>query len=200
MAIERVITEINAADAASINFLKALVVADGGTWRIVPEADGTVSLYATFPKAVSPDLATPSPSDPAFAWMTIARGELGQKEAAGGDDNPRIREYHATTKGGAEPDSVPWCSSFVNFCITKAGLTGANSKASRSWLGWGRKIDTPVAGCVVVLSRGADPAKGHVGFYVGEEGGMVRLLGGNQGDAVTIASHAKSRLLGFRMP
>ena len=51
-----------------------------------------------------------------------------------GHDNPRIRLYHGTTSGGAMPDEVAWCSSFVNFCVEQAGLSGTDSKAARSWL------------------------------------------------------------------
>jgi uncharacterized protein (TIGR02594 family) len=131
--------------------------------------------------------------------MRIARGEIGVAEVAGDGTNPRITEYHATTHGGPEPDSVPWCSSFVNFCITRAGLTGTQSKMARSWMTWGRDATAFVPGCVVVLQRGAAP-KGHVGFCVEAQSGLVKLLGGNQTDAVTIATFDSSRVLARRLP
>ena len=53
-------------------------------------------------------------------------------------------------------------------------------------------------GCVAVLKR-SDPATGQVGFFVGREGGNVRLLGGNQSDAVNVASLAADRVIGKRM-
>jgi lysozyme family protein len=53
---------------------------------------------------------------------------------------------------------------------------------------------------VAVLSRTADPALGHVGFVVGWTDGRLMLLGGNQGDAVTVAAFDRRRLLGLRRP
>jgi uncharacterized protein (TIGR02594 family) len=200
MTIVRVVTELDKTDVGRLNFLKALVEADGGKTKLVPEPDGTVALVATFPAATGPDLAMPVLSSVADTWMQIARKEIGQKEAPGDADNVRIREYHATTQGGAVADSVPWCSSFVNFCITQAGLTGTNKKNARSWAKWGKAVADLVPGCVVVLSRGSDPNLGHVGFFVGHDGPMVRLLGGNQSDAVGIASYDADRIVAKRMP
>jgi hypothetical protein len=44
------------------------------------------------------------------------------------------------------------------------------------------------------------PDDGHVGFLIGEDGDHVFLLGGNQGDAVTVAAFAKARIVGVRWP
>ena len=54
---------------------------------------------------------------------------------------------------------------------------------------------------VVVLWRGArDSPSGHVGLFAGmdHDSGTVRLLGGNQGDAVSIATFPADRVLGVR--
>jgi uncharacterized protein (TIGR02594 family) len=133
--------------------------------------------------------------------MEIADKEIGTKEKLGAADNERVVEYSLTTEGGATPDSVPWCSSFVNFCITQAGLKGTNLKNARSWVTWGHNVTPPAPGCVIVLWRESPTStKGHVGFYVGMEDGRVRLLGGNQGDAVKIASFDADRIIARRMP
>ena len=130
--------------------------------------------------------------------MSVARGELGVAEIPGPASNQRIQAYNATTHGGAETDSVPWCSSFVNFCVEKAGFDGTDSKAARSWLDWGVEAEDFVPGCIVVLKR-EDPPKGHVGFYVGRESGRIRLLGGNQGNKVSVASFDADRVIGRRV-
>ena len=53
-------------------------------------------------------------------------------------------------------------------------------------------------GCIAVFER---KGGGHVGFVVGtDERGRLMVLGGNQGDAVTIAPFDKSRVLGYRYP
>jgi len=131
-------------------------------------------------------------------WYPIALAELDVEEIAGSAHNPRILEYHATTSLRATDDETPWCSSFVNWCVRRAGHNGTDSAAARSWLRWGRPLATPSTGCIVVLSRGSNPASGHVGFYEGETGSHVRVLGGNQSNAVNVSSYPKSRLLGYR--
>lgn len=132
-----------------------------------------------------------------FTWYEVARRELGVKELQGIADNPRIVEYHATTTLRATDDEVPWCSSFVNWCMFKAGYNGTRSAAARSWANWGVKIDKPVKGCVVVLTR---KGGGHVGFFDGEDESNIVLLGGNQDDAVNVRRFRKSRLLCYVMP
>ena len=131
-------------------------------------------------------------------WMAVAEAELaaGVREMR---SNPRIEEYFATTTYGRHPDSEPWCSAFVNFCVTHAGVEGTNSALALSWLDWGTDPGELVPGCIVVLERGT-AGHGHVGFYV--DWIMIirfRLLGGNQGDAVRIASFDKARILGQRV-
>ena len=135
-------------------------------------------------------------------WFDVAKAELGTREIPGPEHNPRVIEYHATTGLSADDDETPWCASFVNWCIEQAGLEGTNSARARSWADWGRAIDTPVPGCVVVLWRGSpDSRKGHVAFYVGPgSGATIRLLGGNQGNAVSVKAYPSNRVLGYRMP
>ncbi len=71
---------------------------------------------------------------------------------------------------------------------------------ARSYLRWGAALDQGRFGAIAVLSRGSDPAAGHVGFLFGETDAHVVLLGGNQGDAVGVAAFPKTRLLGLRWP
>lgn len=221
MPTRRVITDIPPND---VPFVIAMASVDGGT--VVSqeaEPDGEVTLVIEFPDgtaavtggAIAPAAsATASstavagamaaatataPTSAEGAWMTIARKELGQTEVEGEGNNPRIVEYHATTHGGPDADSVPWCSSFVSFCIENACLQGTRSKLARSWMTWGRDAGAFVPGCIVVLQRGAAP-KGHVGFCIGAAGGTVTLLGGNQGNAVSIANFDASRVLARRLP
>ena len=140
----------------------------------------------------------------AFPWFEIAMQELerGVSEVPGSGANPRIVEYlRSTSLGGAmaSSDETPWCSAFVNFCVEKAGFAGTDSAMARSWLNWGRGTHNPATGCIVVFERGAPPS-GHVAFYVSESGGMIKVLGGNQGNKVSIQEYARGRLLGFRVP
>jgi uncharacterized protein (TIGR02594 family) len=105
--------------------------------------------------------------------------------------------------GGIEidPSQTAWCASFVNATLAKTGLDGTGALNARSFLNWGTEITTPQLGDVVVLSRGSDPAKGHVGFFKGfDADGNILILGGNQGDSVSVNAYNKDRLLGYRRP
>ena len=133
-------------------------------------------------------------------WLEIAAGELGIKEIMGLKHQPRILEYHKATSLKASEDETPWCSAFVNWVMLQHGVKGTDSALARSWLAWGVPLDKPYKGCVIILRRGTQPWQGHVGFYLSEEFGVYRVLGGNQGNAVSIKSYNVSDLLGFRGP
>jgi len=130
--------------------------------------------------------------------MHVALDQLGQREIAGEANNPRIVAYHQATRLKATDDETPWCAAFVNWCLEVAGVAGTNSAAARSFEAWGSKVSTPSVGDVVVLSRGTKPWQGHVGFWLGENRDNVMLLGGNQGDAVSVALYEKSRIVSIR--
>lgn len=137
--------------------------------------------------------------DEEFPWMTFAFAELGTKEFNGDADNPRIVQYLNTTslsRSVAAQDETPWCSAFVNWCVESAGIAGTDSAWARNWLHWGKPLSSPRRGCIVVFSRNQ---AGHVGFYLGKQGKNLKVLGGNQGDAVTIASYPAERVLGYRI-
>ena len=134
------------------------------------------------------------------AWYRIAMREMetGVDELKGPEHNPRIIEYHAATSLRATDDETPWCSSFVNWCMMKAGVPRTENARARSWLHWGVSIDEPTLGCVVVFSRPATPTSGHVAFFKERLGERLLVLGGNQSDQVNLASYPMERLLGFR--
>ena len=132
-------------------------------------------------------------------WMKIARGEIGVREVAGSGDNPRIVEYLQSTNLGSpdnKNDETFWCSAFVNWCLEEVPMEGTNSAWARDWLNWGKKISTPVPGCVTVFSRGSG---GHVAFFIERKNGLIYVLGGNQSDCVCIQGYDEGRLLGYRM-
>ncbi|MDQ5942103.1 MAG: hypothetical protein QG572_916, partial [Pseudomonadota bacterium] len=96
-------------------------------------------------------------------------------------------------------DEVPWCAAFVGACLKDAGLPNTGSLLARSYLDYGTKIEDPRVGCIAVFRRGAPPS-GHVAFVTGWGAGHVRVIGGNQGDAVSEANYRESDVLGYRWP
>lgn len=135
-----------------------------------------------------------------FPWMAQAWAELGVAEVPGTATNPRVSVYYRDAGSpDVRDDSVPWCAAFAGACLERAGFRSSRSLAARSYLAWGKAAD-PSPGVICVLSRGSDPAAGHVGFLVGMTDRRVVLLGGNQADAVTVAAFDRARVLGFRLP
>jgi len=134
------------------------------------------------------------------SWLNVALNELGVAELRNGD-NPKIIEYHRTTLLSANNDETPWCSSFVNWVLMKAGLERTKSAAARSWLNYGYAMNNSVPGSIIVLSRNGNPEAGHVGFYYKDlDKNNFYLLGGNQGDKVSIQAFPKNRILAIRWP
>lgn len=154
------------------------------------------------PAARPVDLPVEEPSIGEPKWLKLARAELGVKEAPGEANNPTVLRYYADA-GHPEinADSVAWCSAFVGACLERCGVASSKALNARSYLNWGKPVDKPFPGCVAVFSRG-DPRgwEGHVAFFLEEVGNKVKVLGGNQGDCVSIATYDKSRLLGYRAP
>ena len=121
--------------------------------------------------------------------------------SCGPADDPAIRNlFRDAGHAHVRDDEVAWCAAFVGACLERADVASTRSLAARSYLAWGRKLDEGRLGAIAVLSRGTDAALGHVGFVIGETAGQVLLLGGNQGDRVSVAAYEKSRLLGYRWP
>jgi uncharacterized protein (TIGR02594 family) len=132
-------------------------------------------------------------------WLNLAHKEIGTKEAPGFANNPIVQKYYVDAGAGKLPDSVPWCAAFVGAMLKRAGVSPSGFLMARSYMKWGRGLQTPKRGCVVVLSRGAPPS-GHVGFFLRDNGRSIRVLGGNQSDAVNIRDFPKSKLVGYRWP
>jgi len=134
----------------------------------------------------------------------VAAKELGIHETAGAVATARIVEYAKHTSMAATSDEVPWCSSFANFAVDTAGFAGTHSAAARSWLKWGVALTTPILGCIVVLDRhdDANPSAAHVTIcdHPDISNGVVRCLGGNQGNSVKVSRFSTAKVLGYRSP
>ncbi len=134
-------------------------------------------------------------------WLREAWREFGQAERPGARANPRIV---ALFRDAGHPkvarDEVAWCAAYVGACLERAGIPSTRSLMARSYLSWGERLTEPRVGAVAVFSRGRSVALGHVGFWLGEAGSDVVLLGGNQGNAVSVVRYPRSRLLDLRWP
>lgn len=129
--------------------------------------------------------------------IDIAGRALGLNET---DKKAALQDFMTTGGMNLDPATRAWCADFVNATLSQAGMKGTGSGMARSFLEWGEEVQQPQRGDVAVFSRG-DPNGpfGHVGFFEGyNPDGSIRVLGGNQGDAVSIANYGADQLLGFR--
>ena len=107
---------------------------------------------------------------------------------------------------GVDPKRVQWCAAFVNAVLQESGLPAnydhPTPYMARSFLEWGESVDSPQQGDVVVFPRGNTGWKGHVGFYMDSvvmNGNVYyRILGGNQGNSVSIDLYLAHTALGIR--
>lgn len=133
-------------------------------------------------------------------WMDAAWSHIGVRETKGSAATAQIVGMYA--KAGhdeVKSDEVPWCAAFVGACLSDAGLPNTGSLLARSYLEYGTKLDGPRVGCIAVFKRGAPPS-GHVAFVTGWGDGKIRVIGGNQGDAVSEAGYREADVLGYRWP
>jgi uncharacterized protein (TIGR02594 family) len=134
-------------------------------------------------------------------WLELAWTDLGQTEIEGPKSNPVIAGYFRDAEHPeVESDEVAWCAAFVGAHLQRAGHKPTGSLMARSYLTWGRKLEAPQKGAVCILPRGNDPASGHVGFVVGWTDTTVSLLGGNQGNRVSVQEFQREQVLAYRWP
>jgi uncharacterized protein (TIGR02594 family) len=93
-----------------------------------------------------------------------------------------------------------WCADFMNFILRRSGGTGTHSRAARSFLKYGKKLDSPRVGAIAIMYR-KGPNNGHVGIVRGTDGkGNPIIVSGNSGNQVRISTYPKERVLGYVMP
>lgn len=141
-----------------------------------------------------------------YPWITEAEKLIGIREdtKAGGEAVDQLwRDYKMSGLVG-KAKSIPWCSGFVGGTLTRAGLSVASNTEygkdnSQYWRGYGRKLDKPAYGCIVVFKW--PWGGGHVGYIVGQSHmGSPLVLGGNQDDSVCVKAFRKDHIVAYRWP
>lgn len=132
-------------------------------------------------------------------WLEIARPLVGLHEIKGAEHAPEILDmWRAIKRSGIQDDETPWCAAFAGACLERAGVRSSRFESAASYLKWGVRLNGPAHGCIVVFSR---EGGGHVGFVVGlDPDGRLLVLGGNQGDQVSVKAFPVDRVTGYRWP
>jgi uncharacterized protein (TIGR02594 family) len=121
------------------------------------------------------------PKRPTFGWPALV------KEA---------RKYMGTNPTDRKR---LWCATFMNMVLAKAGYSGTNSDAAKSFAQYGRRVSEPKVGAIAVLTRGKNG--GHVGVVSGiDANGNPIIISGNHGAKVGEAIYPRSRVIAYVMP
>ena len=142
---------------------------------------------------------------PELVHVAIARKYIGLAEVKGAKHKPTIlaltvKAFVATgKKSWINDDETPWCGNFLGGVFAEAELGSKIPKEfyrAKEWENAGTKLSKPAYGCVVTFTRDGG---GHVGIVVGKtKTGMLKVLGGNQSDAVNIADFDPKRVTAYR--
>lgn len=142
-----------------------------------------------------------------LAWVAEARKHIGLKEKINGKSNPTIiawlnqmGTFSSEEKAWWRESSTAWCGLYVGYTLGVSDRFVV-SKWYRA-LAWESpmmtKLSSPAYGCIVTFNR---KGGGHVGFVVGKDRfGNLMVLGGNQGDQVSIIPFAMSRVSAYYWP
>ena len=119
---------------------------------------------------------------------------LGTKEIVGSKHNPVILGWAKELNLSKiyTNDEIPWCGLAIAYACHKAGLSVIDKPLwALSWAKWGNHAIDPMLGDILTFKRNGG---GHVGIYVGEDSECYHVLGGNQGNAMSVSRIQKSRL------
>ena len=132
-------------------------------------------------------------------WFSLAEKFLGVNESDT-DDRKTIAEFHKAA-GASDDYRVPWCASFVTYCLKNTGFKSTGGQWARAYLDIGDELGEPEKHCIMIFERNGMGGDSHVTFWTGKQDlFFYYCLGGNQGDSVSISKYAKAKLLGCRWP
>ena len=143
-----------------------------------------------------------------YQWLALENGprhllkaiELyGTTEVVGIKNNPVIMSWaEELSLKQYNNDDIPWCGLYIGVIMKRAGRQVVKDPLwARNWANFGVASPFPMLGDVLVFSR---ESGGHVGLYVGEDKASYHVLGGNQGNAVSVTRILKERLISSRRP
>lgn len=135
----------------------------------------------------------------------------GIREIVGPSSHHQIRawikrcEQEYPTDIPIDDSKYAWCGVFVGNVILEANTEGEKRpkppryfQSAKNWQSWGKAVVEPKAaqrGDVVVLTRAGGH---HVAIVAGLTVGGLKVIGGNQGDAVSVAEYPWSRVVVVR--
>lgn len=138
---------------------------------------------------------------PALPWVAEMQAVFGLHEVR---DKAKLAAWlKSDGRTLGDPTALPWCGDAMETAMRRGlpdeplidGLK-QNPYWARNWAMFGRAAKG--YGSIGVFERG--PKSGHVGILIGEDADCYHVLGGNQGDSVSVVRIVKTRLIAARWP
>lgn len=140
-------------------------------------------------------------------WVGVARTYVGLAEIPGKQDNPTIERWLREARAWWDDDETPWCGTFLRAVMVETaaqwpglGLMPPPKHWYRAlaWNDYGYPVVAPTYGAIVTFNR---KGGGHVGLCVGRDADWrPMILGGNQGNRVSILPFEPDRIASVRFP
>lgn len=126
--------------------------------------------------------------------------------------NPIVEGFIEDVTGKREDArTTPWCAYWVGSKLERAKIPSTKSGMARSYLRWGETVwkkgdrwdpSRLRPGDLAIFWRGRsnDGVTGHIGFILHWDDDTLVILGGNQGDKVSIQDFALTKLIAVVRP
>ena len=142
-----------------------------------------------------------------FPWMQIAMQEVELSELRNSSDSYECYQFHKSThfqRAFFRAITDNYSTPFVNWCLERSGYEGNESPDSKYWLYWGKSIDIPCKGCIVLID-GNGTHSGYrvcsqVGILIARVGNNVEVISTNSGGEVVILTIPDEHIIGYRLP
>lgn len=151
------------------------------------------------------------PPATAPSWIKMACKYIGTHEWVLEDgskiSNPIVQDWIEKAGGGANKNtmSTPWCAYFHDAMLLLNGIGAMKHGLARAHLKWGIGVENDDwrIGDSVIFRRldknGHDNGVfGHIAFLLDWDSKSVTVVGGNQGDRVSVAVYDRRNILGVR--
>lgn len=134
-------------------------------------------------------------------WFIVAKSFEGEFHAKGGNPHPALKELVHLVDDFSHLSDENWGAAFVGGCLALSGFHSSHSLNPASYAYFGRKITTPIKGCVVLFNAMPEPHKaGHVAFFESIEGDKISVLGGNEPLSVGTHTFPLNKVKGYFYP
>lgn len=158
--------------------------------------DATVVALRRVPENPVGTVAVPPQDMP--PWMAELHRRMGLHEVR---DKSKLIDFLKIGKFLGNPSELPWCGDAVESPIAKtlpSEPLPANPFWAQGWAKFGIEAPGPIVGAIGVIRW--TETTGHVGVVAGVERDRIVLLGGNQQNAITLASFPKDKFIAYRWP